>query len=46
MECDFTEAVRWAEMLGFKRDGRMPAFGFGGEDHYLYSRTFPMGRLN
>lgn len=34
---DFYPGCRWAEFLGFRVDGRMPAFGEDGADYWLYS---------
>lgn len=34
-DCEFKEAARWLDMLGFQKEGRMPKFRFG-RDYYLY----------
>lgn len=31
--------IRWAEVLGFKNEGRMTAYGPEGHDHWLFART-------
>lgn len=35
----FEPGARWAEFIGFKREGRMRRFGEDGADHWLYSRV-------
>lgn len=37
--CDFAPGCRWAEFLGFAREGRMRAFGEDGADFWLYARV-------
>lgn len=36
----YTEGQRWAESLGFEREGIMRSFGSDGTDYYLYARAF------
>lgn len=36
---DFEEGIRWAELLGFEREGLMKRFGPNGQNHFLYART-------
>ena len=36
--CDFLAAIRWAEMLGFEREGPMKQFERG-RDYFLYARV-------
>lgn len=38
VSCDFPAAERWAEMLGFEREGMMRAYTPEGADCYLYAR--------
>lgn len=38
VDVDHDAAVRWAERLGFVREGRMRAFTTDGRDCYLYAR--------
>lgn len=35
----YTEGQRWAESLGFEREGIMRSFGADGTDYYLYARV-------
>lgn len=35
----FAEGCRWAEMLGFQREGLMRAYGPDGSDFHLYARV-------
>lgn len=39
--CNFVNGIRWAELLGFKRETPEPMRGYGpdGSDHYLYARV-------
>lgn len=37
-DCEFKEAGRWLNMLGFKCEGKMPKFRFG-RDYYLYGKV-------
>lgn len=37
---DHEKAVRWAEFLGFEREGLMSKYGPEGADYYMYSRTY------
>tara|TARA_E500000081_G_C6123706_1_gene349552 strand:+ start:449 stop:898 length:450 start_codon:yes stop_codon:yes gene_type:complete len=37
-DCD--RAIRFAEWLGFKREGLMKKYGPGGTDHYLYAKVY------
>lgn len=34
------DAIRWAEFLQFKREGRMIQYGPEGDDYYMYARTY------
>jgi hypothetical protein len=34
------ERSRWAEYLGFFKEGLMKAYDTEGRDHYLYARVF------
>lgn len=36
---DFNEGTRWAESLGFVKEGLMKKYGSDGHDHYLYGRV-------
>lgn len=36
---NYSEGHRWAEALGFKREGLMLKYGPIGENHFLYART-------
>lgn len=36
--CDFPQGQRWAELLGFEREGRMRAYTPDGQDCDLYAR--------
>lgn len=38
VDCRFDAAVRWAEMLGFEREGRMRHWSPTGDDFWLYAR--------
>ena len=38
IDAEHAEGVRWIEMLGFEREGRMKKF-FKGRDFWLYART-------
>lgn len=38
VDCTFGAAIRWAEMLGFEREGVMRKFK-DGNDYYLYSQV-------
>ncbi len=37
--CDFEQGHRWAQLLGFEREGRMRAFTPDGQDCDLYARV-------
>lgn len=39
VDCDFPAAIRWVEMLGFEREGRMRAFTPDRRDCYLYAQV-------
>lgn len=39
VDVSFREGVRWAEMLGFQREGLMRAFSPDGRDHLLFARV-------
>lgn len=39
VDVSFQEGIRWAEMLGFQREGLMRAFSPDGRDHVLFSRV-------
>lgn len=39
IDCNFDQAVRWIEMLGFEKEGRMKKYFSNNNDAYLYSRT-------
>jgi len=39
VDSDFAAGHRWAEMLGFAREGRMRAYGLDGRDADLYARV-------
>lgn len=41
VKADYVEGQRWAESLGFEREGLMRAWGPDGCDHYLYARINP-----
>ncbi len=36
---NYPELNRWAEFLGFSREGLMKSYGADGADHYLYARV-------
>jgi hypothetical protein len=36
---DRPDAIRWADHLGFWREGRMEGYGPNGEDFYIYARV-------
>jgi len=33
-------AVKWAQFLGFEREGRMKGYGPEGSDYFMYARTY------
>jgi hypothetical protein len=37
---DFHAALKWAEFLGFVREGLMRRYGPDGSDHFMFSRTY------
>lgn len=37
--CSFNQGIKWAESLGFIREGCMKKFGPDGSDFYLYARV-------
>lgn len=39
VDCDHAAAIRWAEMLGFEREGRMRQYTTDGRDCFLYARV-------
>lgn len=39
VDCGFVEAVRWVELLGFKREGTMRAYTPERRDCFLYARV-------
>lgn len=39
VDVSFQEGIRWAEMLGFQREGLMRAFSPDGRDHLLFARV-------
>lgn len=39
VKSDFVQGHRWAQMLGFKREGTMRAYAPNGDDHDLYARV-------
>ena len=41
VDCNFPAAIRWAEMLGFEREGMMRQYSPLGADCYLYARVRP-----
>ncbi|HEX3124578.1 MAG TPA: hypothetical protein VHQ21_14885, partial [Rhodanobacteraceae bacterium] len=38
VDCTFEAAIRWAEMMGFEREGVMRQFK-DGNDYYLYAQV-------
>lgn len=40
VQCDFYDAVRWIEALGFKPESILRQYGPDGKDHYMYTRFF------
>ena len=40
VQCDFYDAVRWIEALGFEGESVMKEYGPDGKDHYMYTRFF------
>jgi RimJ/RimL family protein N-acetyltransferase len=38
VDCRFEEAIRWVEMLGFEREGKMRHWSPTGDDFWLYAR--------
>jgi hypothetical protein len=39
VHCDFPQAMRWAEMLGFENEGRMKKYDPSRRDCYLYAQV-------
>jgi hypothetical protein len=39
VDVSFQQGIRWAEMLGFQREGLMRAFSPDGRDHILFARV-------
>lgn len=39
VDCDFPAAIRWVEMLGFEREGKMRAWSPDRRDCYLYAQV-------
>jgi len=39
VDCGFAQGVRWAEMLGFEREGIMKSYTMEGRDCFLYARV-------
>lgn len=39
VHCDFPQAIRWAEMLGFRNEGLMRRFDPDGRDCYLFAQV-------
>lgn len=39
VDVSFPQGIRWAEMLGFQREGLMRAFSPDGRDHLLFARV-------
>lgn len=39
VHCTFDQAIRWAEMLGFQREGLMRRYDPEGRDCYLYAQV-------
>jgi hypothetical protein len=39
VDCEFDEAVRWVELLGFAREGRMRAYTPERRDCFLYAQV-------
>ena len=39
VDCDFPAAIRWAEMLGLAREGRMRRYTPEGRDCFLYAQV-------
>jgi hypothetical protein len=42
--CGNDEVIRWLHIIGFELEARVKAFGRGGEDFYLFARTWTDGR--
>ena len=40
VQCDFYDAVRWIEALGFEPESILRQYGPDGKDHYMYTRFF------
>lgn len=40
VKCDSETAIRFAEWLGFKREGLMKNYAPDGSDHYLYAKVY------
>lgn len=38
MDMEFKEALRWIEMLGYKKEGILKSYTPDGKDEYLYAR--------
>lgn len=39
VRCEDVRAVRWAKVIGFNIDGKMPRFGADGSDFYMMSKV-------
>ena len=40
VQCDFYDAVRWIEALGFTPESILRQYGPDAKDHYMYTRFF------
>jgi hypothetical protein len=40
VQCDFHNATRWVEAMGFERESTMKKYGPEGKDYYMYTRFF------
>lgn len=39
-ECDFEQASRWAQMLGFSKESTMKHYGVDGADHVMWVKLY------
>lgn len=42
VEKGFPQGCRWLELLGFRYEGEMPAYGFDGETHLRFGKVWPL----
>ncbi len=44
VKAGYTQGERWAESLGFSKEGVMKQYGINGEDYILFARSWPCFR--